>query len=56
MTAEQWVQISRTIDFILKQPTGAEQGIKGEPERIKRKPKQPKKPKPEPKAEQLRLF
>jgi hypothetical protein len=60
MSPTEWQAISRTIDFILTQPTSkpikespASYGIRGEPEQPKRRPK---KSKPEPKAEQLRLF
>jgi hypothetical protein len=60
MSTDEWSTISRTLDFILKQPTTkpikespASYGIRGEPEKPKRKPK---KPKPEPTAEQLRMF
>jgi hypothetical protein len=60
MSTEEWVRISRTLDFVLaQQPTKtikespASYGIRGEPERPKRKPKKQKKEQP---AEQLRLF
>jgi hypothetical protein len=53
MSQEEWERVSRTIDFILKQPTGGAVAIKGEPPKKQRKPK---KPKQEPPAEQLRMF
>jgi hypothetical protein len=53
MSSDEWIQISRTIDFILKQPTGAAQAIKGEPEKPKRKQRKPKLELP---VQQLRLF
>jgi hypothetical protein len=60
MSAEQWNQVSRTLDFIMTQPTGkpikenpAIYGIKGEPEKKTRKPK---KEKEQPPAQQLRMF
>ena len=53
MSQEEWAKVSRTIDFIMKQPTGAAVAIKGEPPKKQRKAK---KRKIEPPAEQLRMF
>ena len=52
MTTEQWAKVSRLINFVMAQPTGAQQGITGPTE----KPKRVKKEKPQPQGEQLRLF
>ena len=59
MSTDEWRAVSRVLDFIMQQSSkpikespGAA-GVRGEPEKPKRKPK---KPKQEPPAEQLRLF
>ncbi len=59
MSAEQWYQVSRTLDFIMAQPTGkpiAESpgvtAVRGEAPKQQRKPKKTKEQPPE----QLRLF
>ncbi len=59
MSSEQWNQASHVLDYILAQPTGkpikenpAIYGIRGDPEKPKRKPQKPKEQPPE----QLRLF
>lgn len=58
MTTDQWNAISRTLDYIMSQPTKiikespGSYAVRGEP----KKEKKQKKPKVEPQAEQLRLF
>jgi hypothetical protein len=54
VSTERWLQISRVLDYIMQQPTGSSQAVKGEPEN---KPRKAKKEKPrEQQAKQLRLF
>ncbi len=58
MSTDDWGQVSRLIDYVMQQPSGklikespAIYGIRGEPEKPKRKPKTKEQP-----PEQLRLF
>jgi len=53
MSQDEWERVSRTIDFIMQQPTGGAVAVKGEPPKKQRKPK---KPVLEQQPEQLRLF
>jgi hypothetical protein len=54
VSTERWLQISHVLDYIMQQPTGSSQAVKGEPEK---KPRKAKKEKPrEQQAKQLRLF
>lgn len=43
MSAEEWLKVSRLLDYVLKQPSGGAQGVAGIPE----KPKKPRKKRPE---------
>jgi hypothetical protein len=59
VSKDEWQAVSRTIDFIMAQPTGKPikespgvTAIRGEPPKPQRKPKKQK----EQPAEQLRLF
>jgi hypothetical protein len=58
MRTEQWAQISRTLDYIMAQPTGkpikespGATAVRGEAPKPQRKPKKKEQP-----PEQLRLF
>ncbi len=55
MGTEDWTRVSRLLDYVMQQPSGGAQGVRGEPEKPK-KVRKPKAPKPEQPMEQQRMF